>query len=372
MQQSHSALRGLAERDVSIQSLAMFFENTIGASHKLEGSIDYGVDEVDASLMSLAQSATKIIGSSEGWARGKGSHEANLASVYTAIRYGTTISNVPIGVPEALRGFTRDLPSFGAARGRRSLQPLLAAISVAVQGPSRTFDHVLVDEAQDISPLTWEILRARTTGNFTIVGDMNQRRNDVGYGSWQRVIDTLGLTGPAGGDCEPVTLTRGYRSTQAILDFARPLLPASQRGTKSLQSGGTAPAVRRAPTHRARNGLVEEEALRLRSAHSTGQVAVIVLRNELDEFHTHLLKAGWKRKPHHTWVKASKSIKVMTPTTARGLEFDAVVVVEPGDFPRNVGRVGQLYTSLTRANRELSVVHSRPLPDELRRHGRRG
>jgi DNA helicase IV len=49
------------------------------------------------------------------------------------------------------------------------------------------------------------------------------------------------------------------------------------------------------------------------------------------------------------------------------LEFDAVVVVEPIDFPKNLGRHGLLYTSLTRANRSLAVVHAKALPDELRR-----
>lgn len=51
----------------------------------------------------------------------------------------------------------------------------------------------------------------------------------------------------------------------------------------------------------------------------------------------------------------------------RGLEFDAVIVVEPSDFPKNFGRHGPLYTALTRPNRELVVVHSRALPEALRK-----
>ena len=56
---------------------------------------------------------------------------------------------------------------------------------------------------------------------------------------------------------------------------------------------------------------------------------------------------------------------------ARGLEFDGVVVVEPADFPENLGKHGRLYTALTRANKELTVVHSRPLPKAIRGRGRR-
>ncbi|MEV5210410.1 ATP-binding domain-containing protein [Micromonospora sp. NPDC053740] len=56
---------------------------------------------------------------------------------------------------------------------------------------------------------------------------------------------------------------------------------------------------------------------------------------------------------------------VRTPDSARGAEFDGVVVVEPRYFVRQEEFVGTLYTSLTRANRELVVVHSKPLPEPL-------
>ena len=60
-------------------------------------------------------------------------------------------------------------------------------------------------------------------------------------------------------------------------------------------------------------------------------------------------------------------VTVIDPDEARGLEFDAVIVVEPADFPQNYGRQGPLYTALTRPNRELAIVHAKPLPDALRR-----
>ncbi|WP_143447393.1 hypothetical protein [Kineosporia sp. R_H_3] len=60
-------------------------------------------------------------------------------------------------------------------------------------------------------------------------------------------------------------------------------------------------------------------------------------------------------------------VRLLVPRDVRGLEFDGVVVVDPGLFPRSVDKEGPLYTSLTRANRELVVVHSRGLPAKLRR-----
>ena len=77
---------------------------------------------------------------------------------------------------------------------------------------------------------------------------------------------------------------------------------------------------------------------------------------------------GWQaqRGDQRFWNEADQQVVVLPPDEARGLEFDGVVVSQPADFSENFGRRGPLYTSLTRPNRELSVVHSKPLPEELR------
>ncbi len=81
-----------------------------------------------------------------------------------------------------------------------------------------------------------------------------------------------------------------------------------------------------------------------------------------------LRRAGFAVDPHDVskLVRQGRAVRVLEPEQARGLEFDAVVVVEPSAFPTRAGQHGLLYTSLTRANRELVVVHSEPLPRELR------
>ncbi len=83
-------------------------------------------------------------------------------------------------------------------------------------------------------------------------------------------------------------------------------------------------------------------------------------------------KLGWRKlgREAFVWSKDGLQVRLYHPEKARGLEFDAVVVVEPGAFPENVGRAAQLYTSLTRANRELAVVWHGSLPDKLRKLGR--
>ncbi|HEY8534575.1 MAG TPA: ATP-binding domain-containing protein [Micromonospora sp.] len=83
-----------------------------------------------------------------------------------------------------------------------------------------------------------------------------------------------------------------------------------------------------------------------------------------------LRREGWGKAGGDTvvWQHAEHGeVTVAHPNVARGLEFDAVIVVEPADFPQNLGRHGLLYTALTRANRELVVLHTKPLPDKLRK-----
>lgn len=69
----------------------------------------------------------------------------------------------------------------------------------------------------------------------------------------------------------------------------------------------------------------------------------------------------------HEWrTPTGNRLYLLNPTSARGLEFDAVVVLEPGEIPNGVFD-GTLYTALTRANKELRIVYSTRLPDGLRR-----
>ena len=84
------------------------------------------------------------------------------------------------------------------------------------------------------------------------------------------------------------------------------------------------------------------------------------------------LKAGWRKTAVRYFLtdESGHEVFVCKPVMARGLEFDGVVIVEPGDFPENLGKQGRLYTSLTRANKELTVLYSDPLPKALKGKGK--
>jgi len=126
----------------------------------------------------------------------------------------------------------------------------------------------------------------------------------------------------------------------------------------------------------------EVEARLLAEEFRDGVVAMIVWSSaSRDEMRDVVLRCGWRRvsgvanrttftlrEPAASDAEAAHraTLRIMRAVQARGLEFDGVVVAEPADFQKNLGRHGSLYTSLTRANKKLVVVHSKPLPKELK------
>ena len=230
------------------------------------------------------------------------------------------------------------------------------------------FDHVVVDEAQDVLPLEWRLLARLNAGDqWSLFGDMQQRRSDWCYASWAELREAVGLPG----DAEVQQCGGVYRSTAAIHAFAARLLPPGERTTGAVQAGGALPVVVQAhPDALAREALAR--AVRLADDHAHGTIAVVA--PETANLRRLLARTGWSASAlgADTWTRGRQELRVLTPHDARGLEFDGVVVVEPAHFPRNLGRRGLLYTSLTRANRSLVVVHAAALPDELRKAVRSG
>jgi DNA helicase IV len=181
--------------------------------------------------------------------------------------------------------------------------------------------------------------------------------------SWQQILETVGLLDR---DAPVRRLQRGYRSTKPILEYANRLLPRAERALLAFQTEGPAPAVEHVPASLLGTKVVGE-ITRLTGAYPVGTMGVISA--DPATVRSSLRSAGWAvtRQGSPTWERDGRKVTVLHPDDARGLEFDGVVVVEPADFPQNYGRLGPLYTALTRPNRELSVVYSKPLPDALRR-----
>lgn len=241
--------------------------------------------------------------------------------------------------------------------------------------------HIVVDEAQDLRPVEWWMLskmfRAGTEERWSVFGDMNQRRSDFTWTHWESLADLLELSDPHSEQLpEPVDLHNGYRSTRQILSYAGALLPRGERANHALRNGPE-PSVRQVGPKQAVS-VATEAAERLTIRYHQGSVAVIAYRPEIVERIERMLRGpdnrrGWSKDADGSLRRDHRGcrLSVVRPVEARGLEYDAVVVVEPADFKPNLGRHGELYTSLTRANHELVVIHSKAMPKELRGRGDR-
>lgn len=350
---------------VTIKSLSGLMVELAKSTQASDGPADGTIADLGQFIKPLTERAAALCIEEQPWRTGASAGRHNLQRLYEVLRNQRTNSKkLPVGNLSA--PWCKTLPPFATAMRQRRYLPLFAQATLAIQGPARMYDHVIVDEAQDLRGLEWEVVRAHNRGSWTLLGDMNQRHTDFGDSSWQKVVQRLGLLQD---NVEIEEIDRGYRSTQPILDFAKNLLPRDQRNVRSLQRTGPRPTVTHVRILEDRDRQAVAEAERLLGAYPSGTVAIITTQTHPVE--RALLAAGWRRSSQtHDWQRAGRKIALRTPASARGVEFDGVVVVEPGAFPKNLGRVGPLYTSLTRANRELAVVHHEPLPDPLRHFSR--
>lgn len=280
--------------------------------------------------------------------------------VYDALRLSSA------SAPEAWSTYLAELPEWKVARRKERFAPLLAYCALAARGtPPVVFEHILVDEAQDVRPMEWRILGRLNEGQqWTVVGDMNQRRSDCCFTSWDQLTRAVGIEGDDG-RAQVQHHRNVYRSTAAILAFAGQLLPSRERDGNAVQEGGARPAIVSVKTPELEQATADQ-ARQLCQRHAGGTVALIA--TDTAPLRRALVKDGWRAISDgaDTYRRETSSVRLLTPYDARGLEFDAVVVLEPADFPKNVGRQGVLYTSLTRGNKELVVLHTKPLPNELR------
>ena len=222
--------------------------------------------------------------------------------------------------------------------------PLLDEARVLVDGPARTFGHVIVDEAQDLSPMQLRAVSRRALdGSMTILGDVAQATGPVVYTTWQQLEPYL----PEGIDVTIEELRHAYRVPAEIMDVALPLLARISPDLEpplAYRQGGQPPRFVQVGGDVLGAGLDESAAL----AKLDGLIAVIAPRSLLGE-----TVAGV--------VYDELSVPVLTPRQAKGLEFDHVVVVEPAAIAED-GEQGlrELYVALTRPTKTLVVVHSRP------------
>ncbi|MCU1467721.1 MAG: helicase, superfamily [Actinomycetia bacterium] len=227
----------------------------------------------------------------------------------------------------------------------------------------RTFGHVLVDEAQDLTAMQWRMLARRCpSGSMTLVGDPGQASKPGAVASWDDVLSHL----PTHNATRFVSLSINYRTPAEVMEVASRLLAVAAptvESSRSVRSTGEFPRFVNAK----RDDLIATTAEETRAALSkTGAVAVIAPPALHEALVASLADVG----AVSTSADALDApIAVLDPTSAKGLEFDHVIVVEPSMLV-NADRAGLrlLYVTITRTTKTLTVVHAEALPEGLTPH----
>ncbi|MEX2099895.1 MAG: ATP-binding domain-containing protein, partial [Acidimicrobiia bacterium] len=232
-----------------------------------------------------------------------------------------------------------------------------------IEGHTSTYGHVVVDEAQDLSPMELRMIARRApAGSVTILGDLAQATAAWEHDSWADVIAYL----PAPDGAMTRELQLGYRAPGQVLDLAARLLPVAAPNitpTRSVREGKRAPRVIAVALDDLFAAAAREVAL---LADEGLQVGCIVAPDDLHDVERALALAGLAYGIAERDGLA-KRITVLGAPEAKGLEFDAVVVVEPAAIAADAARgLRLLYVALTRPIQHLSIVHARPLPAPLR------
>jgi DNA helicase IV len=228
-----------------------------------------------------------------------------------------------------------------------------ATVAERAEGESGwTYGHVIVDEAQELTPLALRaLLRRCPSRSFTLVGDINQ--SSAAHGSdWDTLLR------PQLRSYRREDLTVNYRTPSEIMDLAAGVLAhidPRQSAPTSIRSSGVSPEIVRI-AYDATGPEIRSRVDRF-LARSEGTFAVIADAELLPRL----------RASVDGIAPASRSrIWFGSPRDAKGLEFDDVVLVEPGwRSERGVAESRELYVALTRATQNLAILHSTPLPPEL-------
>ena len=221
----------------------------------------------------------------------------------------------------------------------------------AAQDRTWTYGHIVVDEAQELTPMQWRLLRRRDPlRSFTIVGDLAQAAVAAPPESWEQAIGALG------GDFRLERLTVNYRTPRAITELAEarallaglPITPS-----RSVREGAWPPQQRAVPRNAMPQAVVDA-VLADTTIDPLGSVAVIAPDETVRDLHARLGEVLNERVGLGAEGIGAR-ISVLGPRMAKGLEFDAVVVVDSAAIERD-GGPGSLYVALTRPTQRLVVI----------------
>ncbi|CAL9309738.1 HelD family protein [Streptomyces sp. SudanB52_2052] len=227
---------------------------------------------------------------------------------------------------------------------------------------THSLGHVVLDEAQDLSPMQYRAVGRRcTTGSATVLGDLAQGTTPWATRSWEEALAHLGKR-----DAVVEELTAGFRVPTDVITYASRLLPHIAPGLTPVVS------IRENPGHfevREVSGAADVVAACRESLRHEGSTGLIAADARVPELAKALTDAGIPYLGPGEETTQDTRLTLVPASLAKGLEYDYVVLDEPsavvdGEPDERTG-LRRLYVALTRAVSGLTVTHAAPLPDQL-------
>ncbi|MET8181010.1 AAA family ATPase [Streptomyces sp. NPDC005336] len=234
---------------------------------------------------------------------------------------------------------------------------LLDEVAGLIERPEG-YGHVVVDEAQDLSPMQCRAIARRSAfGSITVLGDLAQATAPWAARTWSQQLSYLGKT-----QATVVPLTTGFRVPAAVMELANRLVTALDVDVppaRSLRLDGELTVRKVADTAVAATAAVRAALER------DGSVGVITADDQVAGMSAALRKASIETASAEE-VGTAARVMVLPATLVKGLEYDHVIVVEPAAIVESEPRgLNRLYVVMTRAVSRLDVLHTRLLPAPL-------
>ena len=239
---------------------------------------------------------------------------------------------------------------------------------------SWTYGHVIVDEAQELSPMAWRALLRRCPSlSFTVVGDLDQRRGHDRPRTWREALGPAARA-LAGED----VLSISYRTPRTLLERAESVMEdlgdPVRYPVRAVRDVPDAYALSRAPGGAREAGPRDEDPL-WETVHRTIQSETSLLDAAVGPGNGRLAVVVGSRRALAWGADLTgysgldERLSVLSTESVKGLEFDAVILVEPAEILAD--GPGDLFVAMTRSTRRLHVVAAGDVPAGLRARPRR-
>jgi DNA helicase IV len=312
-------------------------------------AIDWSVEDVP-----LLDEAAELLGVPLG--RGRGAARRKAGRRRRGVRFARAV----------LEGLRLDMPIDPELLAERYAGEgvVLSVAERARVDRSWEFGHVIVDEAQELSPMVWRVLFRRCPSkSMTVVGDLAQTGASWGPASWAELFDRH-----AANRWRKAELTVNYRTPAEIMEIATAVLATAAPGVtppRSMRDEGVPPWALEAPAAEL-PGVVADAVRRELAEIGDGRLAVIAPAADAERLARELAAALPDVTVGDHTAPLDAVVAVLDVAETKGLEFDGVLVVEPAAIVAQSERgMSDLYVALTRATRRLGVVHTKPLPREM-------